>query len=101
MWQVSSAATFAAAQSFAHVAVVAVVAMAGRQTVEVIRMRHQALVCPSCLAHLPPSPASSPQSRTVAAHSTVRALFANCDGPLYDVTRASDNKVRALQGCVV
>ena len=28
----------------------------------------------------------------VAAHSTVRALFAAYDGPLYNVTRASDMK---------
>ena len=28
----------------------------------------------------------------VAAHSTVRALYANYSGPLYNVTRASDRK---------
>ena len=28
----------------------------------------------------------------VAAHSTVRALYAKYDGPLYNVTRSSDGK---------
>ena len=28
----------------------------------------------------------------VAAHSTVRALYADYDGPLYNVTRSSDNR---------
>ena len=31
-------------------------------------------------------------SPCVAAHSTVRALYASYDGPLYDVTRASDGR---------
>lgn len=32
----------------------------------------------------------------VAAHSTVRALFAKYDGPLYNVTRASDGKSMSI-----
>ena len=31
-------------------------------------------------------------NRCVAAHSTVRALYAGYDGPLYNVTRSSDGK---------
>lgn len=32
----------------------------------------------------------------VAAHSTVRALFANFNGPLYQVKRASDNATQDI-----
>ena len=48
---------------------------------------------PLTLTHpsLPPRPPASQGNPCVAAHSTVRALYAAYAGALYNVTRASDN----------